>query len=47
MNTFTDLVLLIGTNPLPNYVVARKGNIWSYINMATCLCEHIRLAQFG
>lgn len=22
MNTFTDLVLLIGTNPLPNYVVA-------------------------
>ncbi|WP_261338878.1 MULTISPECIES: hypothetical protein [Candidatus Brocadia] len=26
MHTFTDLVLLIGTNPLPNYVVAGMGN---------------------
>lgn len=22
-NTFTDLILLIGTNPLPNFVVAK------------------------
>lgn len=36
MNTFTDLVLLIGTNPLPNYVAAEYflkhnqelNNIW-------------------
>jgi hypothetical protein len=26
MHTSTDLVLLIGTNPLPNYVVAEMGN---------------------